>query len=86
MRHWLIRHSMASTAIYSSCEYGAIKDDGPSLDSGKPVAILHRFIPSKFLLLQHLFNLPLVAKFCLISTVSVLGQEFADYTSPCLPQ
>jgi len=26
-KHWLVRHSMASTAIYSSCDCGAIKDE-----------------------------------------------------------
>jgi len=64
-KHWLIRHSMASTAIYSSCEYGAIKDGRPSLDSRsvrKPVTVLCHFIPSKSLLLHWLFNLPLVAQ------------------------
>jgi len=30
-KHWLILHSMVSTAIYSS---NAIKDGGPNLDSG----------------------------------------------------
>jgi len=34
----------------------------------KPVAILHRFIPSKFLLLQWLFNLAQWINFCLMST------------------
>jgi len=49
----------------------------------KPVAILRRFIPSKFLLLQWLFNLPLVAQwinFWLIYRLPVLGY----YTSPFL--
>jgi len=33
-KHWLICHSMVSTAIYGSCDCGAIKSGRPSLDSG----------------------------------------------------
>jgi len=83
--------------VYISHEGGAIKDGRLSLDSGSAKKTSRHsffcFIPSKSLLLQWLFNLPLVAQwinFCLMSAVSVLSQEFADYTSPfcikCIPQ
>jgi len=50
----------------------------------KPVAILCCFIPSKLLLLQWLFNLPLVAQwinFCLMSSFYMLGQVGRLYKS-----
>jgi len=55
-RRWLIRHSMASTAIYSSLDYGTIKHGRPSLDSGSQKKTNRRFIPSKSLLLQWLLT------------------------------
>jgi len=41
-KHWLIHYSMVSTAIYGSREYNAIKDGGPSLDSGSMKKTSHR--------------------------------------------
>jgi len=73
---WLICHSMACTAIYSSRDSDLINSGGSSQDYGKTVAVLCRFIPSKPLLLQWLFSLPLVAQwinFCLMYTLIVLG-------------
>jgi len=64
-KHWLICHSMVSTTIYSSRDCGEINMAGrvwiPEIWR-KPVAVLHCFIPRKSLLLQLLFNLPLVAQ------------------------
>jgi len=71
-KHWLIRHSMASTAIYSSRDCGELDMADrawiPEVQR-KPVAILCCFIPSKSLLIQWLFNLPLVAQWKLLFTV-----------------
>ena len=53
-KYWLIRHSMASKAIYSSHDSDIIQDGRQSVDCDvmiKPAAALHRFIPSKPLLL-----------------------------------
>jgi len=50
LKYWLIHHSMASTAIYSSHDCDAIKDGGPSLDSGivkktsRHSSLLHTFV------------------------------------------
>jgi len=64
-KRWLIRHSMASTAIYSLCDCGELNmvDQAwiPEV-SRKPIAVLYCIIPSKSLLLQWLFNLPLVTQ------------------------
>jgi len=74
---------MVSTAKYSSHECGAIKDGRLSLDSRsvkktcRHSSSLHTL--SNSLLLQWLFNLPLVVQLiniCLMSAVSILGQEF----------
>jgi len=78
-KRWLIRHSMASTVIYNSRDCSAIKHGEPSLDF-RSVKKTSRcslcFIPSKSLLLQWLFNLPLVAQcinFWLMHRLPMLG-------------
>jgi len=68
-----------STAIYSWCECGAIKHEPGFEVWRKPVAVLFRFIPIKSLLLQWLFNLPLVAQwinFWLMYGLPMLGIHF----------
>jgi len=75
-KHWLIRHLMECTAIYSSHDSKIIKNGGLCLDCGsgkKTSCYFCRFIP---LLLQWLFNLPLIGQwinFCLMSNFIMLG-------------
>jgi len=70
--HWLIRHSMVCTAIYSSHDSNLIKFANQARIAEvrrKPVVVLRCFIQSKPLFLQWLFILPLVVQwinFCLM--------------------
>jgi len=83
-QRWLICHSMD---IYASCDSNTDLNGGLSLDfevTKALVVILHHFIPSKPLLLQWLFNLPLVAQginFCVMPDFSLLGQVGWPYRS-----